>query len=124
MNTLETLEKLTQAWPQSEREELGRVFGISWTALRYQGTGSMEGLEFLYPFLNDSDAQVRREALEAVGTIFRGTGADGLEKLSYITENRDQAIRDRSCLVVGRALAGEPPPGDSRQLATQLHAQE
>ena len=70
MNTLETLEKLTHAWPPSEREELGRQFGIGWTALRYQGTASVEGLEFLCPFLNDSNAHVRRKALEAVGTIF------------------------------------------------------
>ena len=109
MSTLETLEKLTHAWPQSEREELGRRFGIGWTALRYQGTGSVEGLEFLYPFLNDSDAHVRRRALEAVGTVFQGTGAESLEKLSYITKNRDLLIRDRSSLVVGKALAGESP---------------
>ena len=107
MSTLETLEKLTHAWPQAEREELGRAFGIGWTALRYQGTGSMEGLEFLYPFLNDSDAHVRRAALKATATIFARTGAGSLDKLSYVTQNRDLAIRDRSALVVGKAMAGE-----------------
>ena len=108
MDTLETLEKRTHSWPQSEREGLGRQFGIGWTALRYQGTASMEGLEFLYPFLNDSDPHVRRGALAAVGAIFHGTGPESLEKLSYVTENRDLFIRDRAALVVGRALAGHP----------------
>jgi len=108
MDTLATLEKRTQGWPQSEREALGRQFGLGWTALRYHGTGSMEGLEFLYPFLNDSDAHVRRGALAAAGAVFHGTGPEGLEKLSYVTENRDLFIRDRAALVVGRALAGHP----------------
>ena len=103
MSTLETLEKLTQAWPQAEREELGRQFGIGWTARRYQGTGSMAGLEFLYPFLNDSDAEVRRRALEAVAATFHGTGAESLDKLSYIAENRDQAAP-----IIGQTLHGEP----------------
>lgn len=108
MSTLETLEKWTQAWPQAEREELGREFGIGWTALRYQGSGSMEGLEFLYPFLNDSNVSVKRRALDAVATIFSGTGVDGLEKLSYVSENRDLFVRDRAVSVIGSALKGEP----------------
>ena len=108
MSMLETLHQLTHAFDQAEREEIGRWFGIEWAALRYQGTASMEGLEFLYPFLNDSDKNVRRYALRAAGKIFRGTGADSLDKLVYITANRDLAIRDRSSIVVGSALAGEP----------------
>jgi len=108
VSTLDTLEKLTHAWPQAVREEIGRAFGIPYTALRYQKTGSMEGLEFLYPFLNDSDKNIRRYALRAVGKIFHGTGAGSLEKLAYVTENRDLAIRDRSAVVVGLTLAGEP----------------
>ena len=107
MSTLDTLEKFTQAWPQAEREELARSFAIGWTALRYQGTGSMEGLEFLYPFLNDSDMRVRRHALQAVGTIFRGTGTESLEKLAYITLNRDLFIRDRAAPIIGQTLVGE-----------------
>jgi HEAT repeat protein len=108
-NTLGNLEKITHAWSQSEREELGRRFGIGWTALRYQGTGSVEGLEFLYPFLNDSDAQIRLQALMAAQIIFKGTGIEGLEKLSYITKNRDLFIRDRAVLVIGKTLEGESP---------------
>ena len=108
MSTLETLDKLTHAFPQREREQIGRAFGIPYTALRYQKTGSLEGLEFLYPFLNDSDKNVRRSALRAVGRIFHGTGADSIEKLHYLTGNRDLAIRDRSSVIVGLALAGEP----------------
>lgn len=108
MSTLDTLEKWTRAWPQAEREALGREFGIEWTALRYQGTGSMEGLEFLYPFLNDSDAHVRRLALRAAADVFRATGSGSLEKLTHITENRDLFIRDRSVAVVGSALVDEP----------------
>ncbi|MFC1736804.1 hypothetical protein ACFL1X_11860 [Candidatus Hydrogenedentota bacterium] len=109
MSTLETLEKATRAWPQAERENLGRTFGIDYTALRYQGTGSMEGLEFLYPFLNDSDKHVRHCAMFAVGRIFQGTGAKNLDKLSYITGNRDRSIRDRACTILGQTLAGERP---------------
>lgn len=108
MSTLETLEKWTHAWSQDRRETLGRLFGIAWTERRYQRTGSLEGLEFLYPFLNDSDAHVRRHALDAAVTIFRGAGAEGLDKLAYITRNRDRLIRDRAAPVVGSALSGEP----------------
>ncbi len=104
------LEEHTRAWRDRERQAVADTVWSDYVTARFSRTGDRRALEFLYPYMNRADRDVRVHALHVAGRVFEGSGPKALPDLDYVIANTDPFLRDRAAIVVGAAMTGWDPP--------------
>jgi hypothetical protein len=100
------LEERTRAWDALGRQGLADAIWADYVSLRFGRTGDPRALEYLYPYLNHADQDVRKHAVGVAARVFEGRGPRAIGALDYFTKNPDLFLRDRAVQVVGAAVSG------------------
>jgi len=103
------LEEHTRSWRALDRQGLADTVWFDYVTARFSRTGDARALEFIYPYLNRGEPDIRRNAIEVAAQVFHGVGPNAIAALDYFTQNTDPFLKDRAVRVVGAAVADWAP---------------
>jgi len=104
----QALEERTRAWDALGRQGLADAIWADYVSMRFGRTGDPRALEYLYPYLNHANQDVRKHAVGVAAQVFEGRGPRAIDALDYFTKNPDLFLHDRAVQVVGAAVTGSP----------------